>query len=270
MSYNTQVLTEAVDLNYLTRGEGTPLLLLHGFPLVYSIWGAQIQALSERALVIAPDLRGHGSSPAPEGAYTMDLMARDVLRLLDTLGIERAIWVGHSMGGYVTMAAWRLAPERFSGLGLVASNHRADTPEAKQRRYDTAQKVVEQGVDAAVNAKLFPPDTPEDAPEFIAVRLIQRSTPPAGIIGSLQALASRADSTETLKTVSVPALVVGGEFDQLFPPEVPKAMGELLQTASPSVKLVMLPTGHMPMLEQPDAVSEALADLVARVEAHGG
>lgn len=268
MTYNTQVLTETVELNTYTHGEGTThLLLVHGFPLSRDIWEAQINALSQSANVIAPDLRGHGRSPAPEGAYTVDVMARDLLRVLDTLGIERTIWVGHSMGGYITMAAWRLAPERFSGLGLVASNHRADNPEAKQKRYDTAQKVTEHGVDAAVNPRLFAPDTPEDAPQVIAARLIQRSTPLAGIIGSLQAMASRPDSTETLKTVSVPALVVGGEQDQLFPAEVPQTMAELLQTTSPSVKLVMLPTGHMPMLEQPEDTTAALADLVERVEA---
>jgi pimeloyl-ACP methyl ester carboxylesterase len=200
----------------------------------------------------------------------MDLMARDVLRLLDDLAIKQTIWVGHSMGGYVTMAAWRLSPERFSGLGLVASNHRADAPEAKQRRYDTAQKVAEQGAEAAVNAKLFAADTPEDAPYVVATHLLQRSTLPAGIIGTLQAMAARRDSTETLKTVNVPALVVGGEGDQLFPPEIPQTMAQLLETATPSVKLIMLPTGHMPMLEQPDAVNDALADLVEQVTTYDG
>lgn len=270
MTFNTQALTDTVELNTYIRGEGTPVLLIHGFPLSRDIWEPQISAMSQRAQVIAPDLRGHGKSPAPEGAYTMDVMARDLLQVLDTLHIERAIWVGHSMGGYITMAAWRLAPQRFSGMGLVATNHRADTPEAKQKRFDTAQKVAEQGAEAAVNPRLFAPDTPEDAPHVIAARLIQRSTPPAGIIGSLQAMAARPDSSDALRTVNVPALVIGGELDQLFPPEIPQEMANLLREASPSVNLVMLPTGHMPMLEKPEDTTAALEDLVRRVEAHGG
>lgn len=261
MTYNNTLLKTPVQLAYETRGSGVPLLLLHGYPLDHSIWHEQASALQSKCRVITPDLRGHGDSPAPEGAYSMDLMAGDVLQLLDTLQIEKAVWVGHSMGGYITLAAWRLAPERFSGFGMVASNYLADTPEAKAKRFETAEKVSQVGAEAAVNPKLFLEGTPADAPAAEHARQIMQNTAPAGIIGSLLAIAERPDSTETLKRINVPALVIGGAGDQLFKPEIPKQMAALI----PNAELVMAEkSGHMPMMEEASLVTEALARLVQR------
>ena len=142
MVYNKTLLTEPVKLSYRQEGSGTALLLLHGFPLDHTMWEAQCNDLRSTCRVIMPDLRGHGKSPAPEGAYSMVVMAEDVLNMLNTIGVYKAIWVGHSMGGYVVQAAYRLAPERFSGIGFIASNHRADTPEAQAKRYELAEKVA--------------------------------------------------------------------------------------------------------------------------------
>src|ERR1700691_4593517 len=100
-------MADTVTLHYSEAGQGTPVVLLHGFPLSGAIWHEQQQQLSGRFRVIAPDLRGHGRSAAPAGVYDMDLLARDVLTLLDVLLIKKAIFIGHSMGGYVTLAAWK-------------------------------------------------------------------------------------------------------------------------------------------------------------------
>src|SRR5438132_6835533 len=111
-----------VSLHYTEQGQGPmPLVLLHGYPLSSAIWQEQVESLSTDYRVITPDLRGHGQSPAPEGVYEMDLMARDVFALLDSLNIQKAAIMGHSMGGYVTLAAYRMAPERFLALGLIGS-----------------------------------------------------------------------------------------------------------------------------------------------------
>src|SRR5215471_14994475 len=93
---NLPVLTSLVQLSYDRYGANRPpLVLIHGFPLDHTIWKQQIEDLQNVTQVIAPDLRGSGKSPAPQGAYSMDLMARDVLSLLDRLGVYKAIWVGH-------------------------------------------------------------------------------------------------------------------------------------------------------------------------------
>jgi 3-oxoadipate enol-lactonase len=262
MAYDKTLLTTPVNLTFKQEGSGKALLLLHGFPLNHTIWDAQMDDLKSMYRVITPDLRGHGHSPAPGGAYSMDVMAQDVLNLLNRIGVYKAVWVGHSMGGYVTMAAWRLAPERFSGIGFVASNHRADSPEAQTKRYETAEKVSKDGAEAAVNPKLFKEGTPPDLPAVETANRVMRATPPAGIIGTLQAMATRPDSSTTLRTVHVPALVVGGEHDQLFKPEIPQEMADLM----PDARLVMADSGHMPMMEQPDVLTQALESLLARVK----
>lgn len=189
----------------------------------------------------------------------MDLMARDVLSLLDRLGVYKAVWVGHSMAGYLMFAAYRLAPERFAGMGMVATNHKADSEEARSKRYDTADKVAQQGSAAAVNPKLFFEGTSEDSPKAQKAKQMMLNTPPDGIIGTLHAMAARPDSTVTLKTVRVPAIVIGGAGDQLFKPEIPREMASLIPHAS---LMMAEKSGHMPMMEQPELVSSALASLV--------
>ena len=263
MPYNKTQLTTPVQLSFVEFGAGTPILLVHGFPLDHTIWSEQINDLRNICRVVAPDLRGHGKSPAPEGAYSVDLMAKDLIALLDRIGVYKAIWVGHSMGGYITMAAQRLAPERFAGLGLVCTNHKADSEEARAKRYETAEKVGEEGSKAAVNTKMFLEGTPETTPYVEATKQIMLNTPAAGIIGSLQAIATRPDSTDSLKQVRVPVVVIAGEGDQLFKPEIPQQMAQLI----PGAELVMVPkAGHMAMMEQIEIVTNALHELIRRVE----
>src|SRR5688500_17256189 len=128
-------MANTVTLHYSEQGTGMPVVLLHGYPLNSSIWHTQVQGLSNEFRMITPDVRGHGQSPVPEGPYEMELMAHDVLDLLDTLNVKRAVIMGHSMGGYVTLAMWRIAAARFMGIGLIGSQPGADSEEGRQNRY---------------------------------------------------------------------------------------------------------------------------------------
>jgi 3-oxoadipate enol-lactonase len=261
MSYDKTLLTTPTNLSFEQYGSGTALLLLHGFPFDHSIWEAQCNDLKSVCRVITLDLRGHGHSPSPVGAYSVDVMAQDILNVLNKIGVYKAIWVGHSLGGYITLAGLRLAPERFAGVALVASSYLADTPEAQAKRYETIEKVAKDGAEAVINLKLFKEGTPPDSPIVEKINRIIRATPPTGIIGTLQAMATRPDSTETVKRIRVPALVVGGQHDQVFKPEIPEQIAELI----PDSQLVMVDSGHLPMLDQPDTMTRALEGLLARV-----
>ena len=258
-------MADTVKYHYSEAGAGTAVVLLHGFPLSGAIWREQQQRLSDRYRVITPDLRGHGRSPAPAGVYDMDLLARDVLALLDTLAIEKAVIMGHSMGGYVALAAWKLAPDRFLALGLIASQAGADTEEGRQGRYKLVEKVAAEGnkvVAEAMLPKLFAPDLPAEAPIVETVRQLILNTQPAGIIGSLQGMALRPDSGAVLHKISVPVLILAGAQDQIIPPDKAKAMAAVMKTAT----LTMVQhSGHMPMLEQPAATTTALDDFLSRV-----
>jgi pimeloyl-ACP methyl ester carboxylesterase len=120
------VSVNGLNMHYVTAGEGPPVLLLHGFPDTHAIWRRQIPALAAAGLrVIAPDLRGYGKTdmPGEVGAYALEFLADDVLRLMDALGIERAVVVGHDWGALI---GWHLAmhaPHRVTRYAALSVGH---------------------------------------------------------------------------------------------------------------------------------------------------
>ena len=258
-----QILHDPIHLAYSEYGSRTPMLMVHGFPLSKDIWASQVGVLSKHCRVIMPDLRGHGQSQVPPGAYTIEVMARDLLYLLDNLWIEKAIWVGHSMGGYILLAAWRMAPERFLGMGLVATHPRADGPDARQRRYELAEAVAREGSEVAVNPNLFSDATPAHAPRRLDTEQVMRDTKPDGIIGALHAMANRSDSLDILGRINVPAVIIAGDQDRIIPMPLTEAMADMMPTAE---LYVVRDSGHMPMLENVKLTNVALLSLVQRVK----
>jgi pimeloyl-ACP methyl ester carboxylesterase len=250
-------------LHFIDEGKGTPVVLLHGFPLSGAIWEQQVKRLRENCRVIVPDLRGHGRSPAPEGVYEMEQMAGDVFALLDSLGIQKAAILGHSMGGYAALAAWRTAPQRVLALGLICSQAGADTEEGRQGRYKTAEKVAAEGskvVADAMSGKLFAPSLAADAPMRAQVRQIMESTVSHGVVGTLKGMAVRPDVLPQLAEIKVPFLIITGDQDQVIPPAKAQAMA----AAAPKATLeIIANAGHMPMLEQPEATTQAIEKFVA-------
>src|SRR5262245_33750485 len=146
-----------MKLAYQERGSGPVVVLLHGFPLSRAMWAEQLVGLSDRYRVIAPDLRGHGESPAPEGVYTMDEMADDVLELLEDLLIPKPIVRGGlSMGGYVALALALRDPQWVRLLMLIDTKAANDSPEMAQTREETARTVIESGLVGPVVETMIP------------------------------------------------------------------------------------------------------------------
>jgi pimeloyl-ACP methyl ester carboxylesterase len=256
---------DTVKLHYSEAGQGMPVVLLHGFPLSSAIWHKQQDRLKDLYRVITPDLRGHGQSPAPAGVYEMETLARDVLALLDSLQIEKAVILGHSMGGYVVLAAWKLAPERFLALGLIDSQAAADTEEARQGRLRMAGKVAAEGSQAVATAmlpKLFAPALAVGDPMIEQVRQMILKTPRAAIIGSLNGMAVRPNAIATLATINIPMLILTGDKDQLIPRARAEAMTALLSKATLAI---VENAGHMPMLERPEATTTAIRRFLSAV-----
>jgi pimeloyl-ACP methyl ester carboxylesterase len=252
-------------LHFSEAGQGTPVVLLHGFPLSSAIWKQQRESLAEHFRVITPDLRGHGRSPAPTGVYEMEAMARDVLALLDSLDIKQAVLMGHSMGGYVTLAAWKCAPKRLLAMALIDSQAAADTEEGRQRRLKLAENVAANGSFVAADAmlpRLFAPGRTAGDTVWEQVRALILNTPPNGIIGALHGMAIRHNASTLLATIDVPVLVVAGENDQI----IPVAKAEQLASAVSKGKLTVIANaGHMTMLEQPAATTRAIHDFLRAV-----
>ena len=123
--------TEGIRLAYDDRGTGLPLVFLHAFPLNRSMWAPQLAVLSQQFRTIAIDLRGHGESDAPLWHFTLEQYADDVRALLDHLAIPRAVLIGLSMGGYITLAFSRKYPERLEAMVLADTRAQADSQEAR-------------------------------------------------------------------------------------------------------------------------------------------
>lgn len=249
-----------VELSYEEHGQGIPVIFLHGFPFDHTIWQPLAPLMQGDARLILPDLRGFGGSPVTEGVYSMRLLADDVLALMDKLSIDRAILVGHSMGGYVALAFAQAYPNRLAGLGLVATQAAADTPERRQSRYKTADSVKHKGA-RVVASTMVSTLTPRTELVQPITDLILK-THPAGIVGALKGMAERHDLTGVLSTIQVPAVVIAGEDDQLMGIDRSETLAQML----PKGWLVKVPgTGHMLMMEEPQQVADALRQVIQMV-----
>jgi len=245
-----------LELAYVRRGKGTPLVLLHGFPLDHHLWDDIAPLLEDRFDLILPDLRGFGESTTVDAPYSMDDYASDIAGLLDQLGIQKAVIAGHSMGGYVALAFARLYPARVSGLALISSQVLADPSDRKEGRYKSAADVAEKGIGDVVEAMTS--KFTSDARLQTIARSIMEKQKPGAYIGALKAMAERTDSTSLLSTFKFPVMVVHGEADAL----IPVARAHEVKAALPDSYYVELKdTGHVPMLEAAKETAEALLRL---------
>jgi pimeloyl-ACP methyl ester carboxylesterase len=230
-----------------------PILLLHGFPLDARMWDAQISALEQAGYEsLAPNL------PGREPDNDLANWARRVLELLPGDFIP----VGCSMGGYLIFELWRQASARIPAAVFIDTRAGADTPEVREGRDETIRILGEGGFDAfwkRQEPKLFGPEAPSDVIE--RARAIAAEQPITNLAATLQALASRPDSSEAASSLDVPALVIVGEEDVLTPPSEAEQLAELL----PIAQLVRLPgAGHLTPLEQPARVNEELIVFLSR------
>lgn len=252
---NTKVFN-GVELAFDRRGKGTPLVLIHGYPLDHSIWGDVVPLLENDFDLILLDMRGFGGSAAIEPPYSMTDIAADLAAILDSLGIEKASFAGHSMGGYVALAFAKAFPDRVSGLSLISSQAASDPPERKEGRYKTAADVSEKGIQivaAAMTDKLSPNQSVRDF-----VRSLIGGQSVSGVTGALKAMAEREDLTSFLASFKLPLVLIHGDADELIPVDRAREIKALV----PEAHLVELPgAGHMPMMEQPEQTAEALLRL---------
>ena len=242
-------------------GPGPVVVLIHGFPLDRSMWSYQRSSLGSIYRLILPDLRGHGTTVAPDGIYTVDEMADDVLELLDTLQIdEPVVFGGLSMGGYVALSIVAHYPERVKALMLMNTRASADSPEGARVRQELARQVDASGetkdVLATMLPKLFTRNTFEHHAELVSRTLGRMArTPARAISGTLRGLAIRPDRTPDLPGIQVPTLVLAGAEDPVISLEESESMARLI----PGAKLVIVPdAGHLAPLENHQATDAAI------------
>ncbi|MBM4378276.1 MAG: alpha/beta fold hydrolase [Deltaproteobacteria bacterium] len=250
----------ALPLHVTVEGAGTPLVLLHAFPFCHTLFEDQ-RPLAAGALLVRPDLRGFGRSPQAATA-TMEEMAADVLEALDRLKLDRVVLGGISMGGYVALALLRLDPSRVRGLVLMDTQALADDEAGRAARGVNAARVEQEGTAFLVDGlleRLLSPACPEDTRREVEHRM--RAESPAAVAAALRGMAVREDSRDVLHRYGGPLLVMVGEQDVVTPPDRARQMAELV----PGAVLVQVPgAGHLPNVEKPALVNEALASFVAR------
>jgi len=255
-----KLLVNGLQIGYDILGEnGSPIVLIHGLGLDRTIWMEMTSRYMQDYRVILPDVRGHGESDAPEGTYTMSLLSDDLAGLLDSVGINKAVVCGHSMGGYIALAFAAMYPERLAGLGLITSRADADTEKKRKGRYKMVKEIKSRGSIAL--AENLAPRLTKDA-EIIrkAYDLIVRNQS-QGLIGAVYGLAERPDRTRLLPAIHVPALVVTGKEDQIITPDYSQKMA----SAFPNGLLInLLGVGHMPMLEAPEKMSIEIINLMEK------
>jgi pimeloyl-ACP methyl ester carboxylesterase len=259
------VTTPELETYTLREGLGTPLVLLHAFPVDHRMWAGVVAALPEEQSVVAVDLPGMGQSPDGPQPPTIEAAADATVAALARAGVTRAVVAGLSMGGYVALAMAEREPGLVAALGLVDTKSTADTEEARANRLRIADEAESsQTVDAVLGmpAVLLGETSRAVRPELTA-RIEQwiRGQRPAGIAWSQRAMAARPDRTHVLESFAGPVAVVVGEEDAVTPAEE----AERMASAAARSRLVRVQAaGHLSAVEDAAAVADALADLVAR------
>lgn len=259
------VLLDGMEIGYDDGGTGVPILFIHGFPHDRTLWTPQLQGMTAQARVLAVDLRGFGETTvAPP--YSMDQYADDLVGFLDMLHVERAVVAGLSMGGYIAFAMWRRHAKRIRALVLANTRAGADGDEAKERRRSQMALARTQGSNAIADAVLtgmLGKTTRGKRPEIVnTVHRMISSAPVDGVIGALQAMIDRPDSTDTLRTIDVPTLVVTGDEDTIIPIEDVRSMQAGIRGSSLEV---ITGAGHLTNLERPAAFNHVVSEFLAKL-----
>ena len=255
-----------IKLFYEDTGSGAKtLLFVHGFPLGWKLWEGQIEALKDRYRIIAPDLRGYAGSEGPNDieSYSLEQYADDLCALLEEIGVDKVVYVGLSMGGYMAFPFLAKCGDKVEALVLADTRAEADPPEAVEKRTTQQEMVRNEGSAGLVEAlpkALLSQTTWDQKPDVVERARGLMEQPDTAWLGSLQAMKTRPDSSDQLTSITVPTLVIVGEDDGITPPDAARKLHEHIGGS----RLVVIPeAGHLSNLESPEAFNGALADFLA-------
>lgn len=245
-------------VTFSDTGKGRVVVLLHGFLGSHEIWKDTIADLSKSYRVIAIDLPGHGNTANFGYAHSMELMAKCVKTVMDFLKVKKYVIVGHSMGGYVALAFADLFPDNLRGMCLYHSSAYPDSKEKKQERTRATQVV-------RANKTLYTKNTIKNLfaqknlkylkNEIAFASKIAKQTSKQGIIAALLGMRDRPSRDLILGLVEYPIMMVIGELDHVFAPQV---LLEQSQTIKNKSILYLEHDGHFGFLESPKQSNKEL------------
>jgi 3-oxoadipate enol-lactonase len=246
-----------------TIGEGQDVILLHPTPVHHAFWLPVAEMLAQRYRVIMPDLRGHGQSEAGDGSITVEKLGEDVERLINELGIGKALFAGCSIGGYTLYELWRRVPERIIALAFCCSKPQADADANREKRQEWIEGIRERGTSdffELMLKSLIGQTTQGRFPQKIGeAREMMQATRPDAVIGVQQGLAARPDSVATARTIRVPTCVVAAAEDTGSTVEDMKLLAETIRNGGYGAEFHLLhDAGHYAPWEQPETVGPIL------------
>ncbi|NLN96701.1 MAG: alpha/beta fold hydrolase [Bacteroidales bacterium] len=253
------------NIHFCVQGEGPDLVLLHGFTESLQIWNDFAEKLSQSFRVICIDLPGHGRSGNLSEIHSMELIAEVVHAVLSFCRVQSCVLVGHSMGGYVTLAFANLFPEMLKGIVLFHSQADADSDVAKQNRDRTVQlvKMNRSGFINQFIPGLFAEENHERlSGEIEKLKNQAGSISARSLVAALEGMKLRTGKRDVLAKLSMPVLFIVGKKDSRIPFD--KVM-EQIAIPKHAEALLLNDVGHMGYLEAPETIFNVLNDFVIRV-----
>lgn len=237
-------------LAYTKKGTGPAVVFIHGFLSGSKGFNAILEELSTTNTVIAVDLPGIGESKVENDTYTIVNYAEEVEKVLQQENIKEATWVGHSMGGYIALAAADEKIANVNRLVLLFSNDLADSEQAIEKRDKQKETIKKDGVNAFVDSMIenfFPENTPQAPIEYM--RGVAKEATVDGMVHQLSAMQTRKQRSNFIENAEIPVIIIEGTLDKIVP---------AIETDGPNVKRISVETGHFGMAENPVLVIDAL------------
>ncbi len=243
-------------LHYTRKGTGENLVLVHGFLGEKGIFDKVIEDFIEQYDVIAVDLPGHGQSQLEIDKYSVYDYAKAVVEVLNHEGVQDATWLGHSMGGYIVLAALERNIAPIKRAILAYSSESSDTEEQKEKRTKQQQQIRKNGVERFVDQVIDNFFSKNAKKETIDVaRLIAYRASEAGLIAALEAMKSRPNQHDFIEQATLPILIIEGSEDKIVKP---------IDTQNPNLYKTITRTGHLGMLEDPQGFVQAIHKFMSK------
>ena len=253
-------------INYSKKGQGGSIVLIHGFCENGSMWNHFQSVLSEKYTVYSIDLPGFGESEPLDSSFSLLDVAQRLIDWADRESIEKACWIGHSLGGYVALEVLHNAPQMVSGLGLFHSSAYADSDENKVKRdkaIDFLEKhPIEKFISPFIPSLFDTGRVKELESEVKAAMKIGLQTKKEAAIGFTLAMRERADHFNTWSEADIPLLYIGGTADSRVPVDIAESH---IESGHHVDGYILKNVGHMGMYEDPNHCLQIINDYLLKV-----
>ncbi|HUQ67030.1 MAG TPA: alpha/beta hydrolase [Flavitalea sp.] len=253
-----------LSLFYRITGEGEPIVLIHGFGEDSTIWDGMIAELSNTCKLIVPDLAGSGRSKGNMDGISMENLAEHINLILEKESVDLCYMIGHSMGGYITLAFAEKYRHKLNGLGLFHSTVFPDNEEKKSVRSKNIEFIKNYGSEKFIAQSvpnLFSEYTKNERPQLVKEIITRYSQfSPTSLVAYTAAMKDRPDRSDVLRNFKKPVLLIMGEYDTAIPIEQSLKMCEIADFA---YIYIAAQSGHMGMLEEPEFCLKAITDFLS-------